>query len=138
MSSHRIRLAGPWEWHPWPETSGSLSPGEVHRCQLPFPPEHDGVARDGLLLRRRFHCPTGIDVSTFVAVTVEVRHCIPDVRLNERILTPVEDRAISNLWRCDVSGFLKPFNELQVRLVPIHSNLQPRLNTAALEIHEPE
>jgi hypothetical protein len=138
MSSHRIRLAGPWEWQPLPETNGIASTSLVHRCQLPFPSEHDGVARDGLLLRRRFHCPTGIEVSTFVAVTLEVQHCIPDVRLNERILTPVEDRAIPNLWRFEVSGFLKPFNELQVHLHALHPDSQPRLNAAGLEIHEPE
>jgi hypothetical protein len=73
-----------------------------------------------------------------VAVTVEVQHCIAELWLNDRILTRVPDGAIPTQQRFDVSGLLKPFNELQVRLVPIPSDLHPRLNSVALEIQDPK
>lgn len=144
MSSHRIRLAGPWEWQALTETNGVAGTGEVHKCQLPFPSEPNVVAGQGILLRRRFHCPTGMSATTTVTVAIEIQDGIPQLTLNDRILTGVADSeftelassAMTNQWRFDVSGFLKSYNELQVRLIPIRLDSLPRLHAAALEIRE--
>lgn len=144
MSLHRIRLAGPWEFQYLTETGEIATAGTVHKCQLPFPSEPGIVADHGVLLRRRFHEPTGIGARTTVTVTVEIQDGIPQLSLNGRILTGVEDSEFTKLassgvtsqWRFDVSGLLKPYNELQVRLNPLRLEAHPRLHAAALEIRE--
>ena len=144
MSLHRIRLAGPWEWQAFTVTSGVAGIGEIHKCQLPFPSEPGIVADHGILLRRRFHEPTGMSAATTVTVTVEIQDGIPQLWLNDRILTGVAESeftelansAMTNQWRFDVSGFLKSYNELQVHVIPLRPDSLPRLNAAALEIRE--
>jgi hypothetical protein len=149
MSTHRIRLAGPWEWQPVTGSGEVATAVELQKCLLPFPPESSAAtpavsAGAGILLLRRFHCPTGITANTTVAVILEIENCDPMVRLNDLIVTGVSnsalneraDRSIPNQWRFEVSGLLKSFNELQVRLAPLCSDSRFGLNTAALEIRE--
>ena len=139
MSSHRIRLAGPWEWQAVAEGEQVSDVREPQTCRLPFPAGLGSPVSGGILLRRGFHRPTGIAAGTSVVIVVEVVNCVPEVWLNGQILSCTSGNGAAGMpqpWRFDVSELMKSFNELRVRLMPAGSDSQPSLHAAALEIRE--
>ena len=151
MSVHKIRLAGPWEWSPV-DSSGECSDlteaqtrSKRQTCQLPF----QFVKDHGCLpisLVRRFHCPTGISEKTTICVALEVSRPVIQVRLNGRLVSEDSQNAVdapgvppetaTYSQRFDVSGALKPFNELNVLLSPMESGEMAELISVNLEIRE--
>lgn len=128
MSVHQIRLAGPWEWHLIQEPDGQESEAAVSSerkpCELPFGLKIP-VPRQSVALFRRFHCPTGIDDSTTVAIVLALQGAAAEVLIN-RIAAPnlpgrhseSSDGVDATTLRFDISRLLKPFNELQVLIRP--------------------
>ena len=128
---HDIRLAGPWEYstpnnEPWV------------RCQLPWN-SPAGVAE--VILRRKFHRPSGLNENSRVKVLIYADATIPSVRLNGEIVavtvpllsissksadeSPVRENCF------DVSMTLQEFNTVEVELVGANST---RIDRAVLRI----
>jgi hypothetical protein len=143
MNPHKIRLAGPWEWQRAGASGDQRSESRV-TCQLPFEVTEECAENLSLSLFRRFHCPTGLELTTTVAVCLEIENAVPQIWLNgevyaaERVALLSPGNSASVTWRCDVTNRLKSFNELQIVIPanPEPSPLKPRLMSVQLEISE--
>jgi hypothetical protein len=151
MSIHSIRLAGPWEWRSFSGTAEKSDISEFVKCQLPFP-DASCAPPGSIVMRRRFHRPTGLDDRTTVRVALQFRgnksahsaqameSCL-QVRVNDQGVpaTVVESPENSDSngeirlqLRCDISPLLRPFNDLQIDFN--HPEHQLSLEAACLEI----
>lgn len=135
---HRIRLAGPWEWLPNGQNEdGNLA---IQTCQLPFRVSSNDGSQSNGTLRRKFHCPTGLDEKSSVIIVLECNSAA-SVSLNGQRLNAVTPSKLgttvdSSPQRIDfdVSNLLKPFNELCVTLSELIPDETPCLTSACLEI----
>ena len=135
---HRIRLAGPWEWLPNLQTEdGNCA---IQTCQLPFAVSSKVGSQSSGTLRRKFHCPTGLNEKSSVLIVIE---CSSEasVSLNGQIVNAVTPSTLGagvdsapQRIDFDVSKMLKPFNELCVCLPPLTPSQTPCLTSACLEI----
>jgi len=122
MSTHTIRLAGPWELHE--------EDSKPTRVQLPFAlPATDGVCQ----LIRKFHRPSGLTDDCQVRIVVTTSDTPLTVFINEE---PVELSAVAEKGQScestyDATALLKPFNSL--RLQPT-ADIASHVQSAAIEI----
>lgn len=154
MSTHTIRLAGPWE-----QCSEGTQQASV-RCQLPaFIPANESA----ILLARAFHRPTRLAADTQVHVVVKSCHSDLELRLNEAVLSvvsktigarkensqgvgsgsaadPAVDPEPADIHRLATGDSLRDFNRLTVNLKrrSDEPHVQAGLLSVALEIIEPE
>jgi hypothetical protein len=153
MKPHQIRLAGPWEWK-WVSVREGSSSDSRSPCQLPFDVptniSDDVDASAGVMLFRRFHCPTGIEIGTTVRVVAESTNADIQFILNQSVIAPEQPDVLKSRDHektgeqlpgqtvCDITRVLKPFNELQVMLTPTNQHSSPRLTAVSLMISECE
>ncbi len=127
--SHRIRLAGPWEW------CGIGDPQEPlikkTGCQLPFTLAED-LCDAGVMLMRRFHRPTGIDDTTKMRIVLVASVQPTDVQLNGKTLPACESTDESE-YCFDLTGRAEPFNQLSILLMP-QTDTAATLHAVWLEI----
>jgi len=120
VSVHSIRLAGPWET--------IQDRAESQRVTLPYSVP-DGV--DSIILRRRFHRPSGLENDSLVRIVLTTIGALSHVTINDRRieLTPgaQDDRSVF-----DITDQLNNFNCLEVT---IGQDVR-ELRSAVLEIFE--
>lgn len=127
MYPHIIRLRGPWEWQ--------AVDGTPHeRGKLKFPADWDAAlghrAAATLLLRRFFHCPTGLDPHERLWLVVETTGRRARVSLNGVALG--ESNASSSHVDDDITSIVQTRNELEVRVEA--GTAEPPLGEVRLEI----
>lgn len=83
------------------------------RCNLPFEFPVDGAT---LRIRRRFHCPSGINDTTRISLRMTVGKEVT-VRLNDAAVNVSSNDSTSTeaSIECDVTGQLDSFNCVEVR-----------------------
>lgn len=137
---HRIRLAGPWEWLP----NGQTEDGNhaIQTFQLPFTVSSNDASQSSGTLRRKFHCPTGLNEKSIVMIVIECNSAA-SVSLNGQIVNAVTPSTMGSgvdltpqRVDFDVSKLLKPFNELCVSLSQLTPSQAPCLTSACLEISD--
>ncbi len=154
MSTHTIRLAGPWEQGPKSTEQAPV------RCQLPaFIPAGESTT----LLARAFHRPTRLAADTQVNLVVTSCNSELELRLNEVMLPvvskttsaqhensqdagrvsaadPATDSEPADIYRLATGDSLRDFNRLTVILKrrSCETHVRAGLISVALEIVEPE
>lgn len=129
MSTHTIRLAGPWE-----QTAVAAQLERVPiRCQLPA---LISTGDTELLLARAFHRPTRLTPETRVDVVISTSNADIVVRLND---TSLIGRSESDVTRFSTGDCLREFNRLEIAVK--RSSGDPQLEAGlihvCLEIIEP-
>jgi hypothetical protein len=158
MSTHRIRLAGPWQLLPadaagvQPRSAVKLSRQDEVRTDLPCDIPSARAEQGASLLCRRFHCPNGLEPQTSVHLVLISSTAEIQLTINGNTLSgigteiPPEDglrpdhQAQPPSFRLSYSirDLLQPFNQLQIAdLRPASDLRRPAvLISAALEISE--
>ena len=141
MSTHRIRLAGPWEVQP---LGAELNPvGDTANCQLPYtavPTETPA----GVVLRRGFHRPTGIDQNSILRIILKANQQPLDVRINNtpaEVCEPVHNNETNLIdpireYSIDITRSIAAFNQLSVILQNSKTESPAGLENAWLEIQD--
>ena len=130
MSTHTIRLAGPWELQ-------VDSCDDSTRIQLPFdlPPNCHSVS-----LIRRFHRPSGLTDESLVRVELEMNGFVGHVTVNGEQISATQRSGTScssvGVPGFDVTSALLPFNVLQVDLTS-RMDGPTEIRSAAVVIEEP-
>ena len=141
MTIHRIRLAGPWESQSLDE---QLQPvGEISRCQLPFTVPAS-LHRQGVLLVRGFHRPTGIESATVLRIVLKAVACPALVQMNGEEIVPGVRNGTNTLkqdtaegeYLFEITRLIQPFNHLSVRFITNSAEALATLETVWLEIQE--
>lgn len=140
MSTHTIRLAGPWEQHSVPVEADQAT----IRCQLPFQLS-DGC--EEVTLVRAFHRPSRLSAETHVNVLVRSHGVDLTASLNKSALhgvrledEPCETGAIE-VHRYATGSALTDFNRFSLlvgrRVNTAPAERQPGVFSVSLEIIEP-
>jgi hypothetical protein len=101
--------------------------------RLREPWELTETADGTLILRRRFHRPTGVRAGDSVVLAVEGLTAVRRITLNERPLQLVTDA--SGVLRSEVEAFLSVRNEIAIELAarqPLHGDGPSELRTRVL------
>ena len=125
--SHRIRLAGPWQY--------STDDGSTwQRCTLPFDAgtaDNDGQA---CRLRRKFHRPTGTTDSTRLTLLVSLEGTISAATVNGLSLAFSCSGESSAELTIEISNAITQFNVLELTID--HEN-NAVVTSVVLQIEEP-
>jgi hypothetical protein len=117
MAIHRIRLAGPWQL----QSGASVDRDSWTTVNLPFRLTDSHSSGASVRLKRCFHSPTGIDDQTPIAVVATVDMASVFVRLNGLPLKKastanITDKPPEQILVHELTGLLRPFNELEIEL----------------------
>ena len=157
MPSHRIRLAGPWEFRTKAETNpAAVNPAGI-RVQLPFEAAAELPGETGWL-SRRFHCPGGLQDTTTIRLQILAGSVLSRVTINGLVPdsveisvvetsagTPSAGTAGDNVCRdlavhhaMEIRPFLRPFNLLEIEVSGgSRTGDSTRVREVWLEIAEP-
>ncbi len=108
LSTHRIRLQGPWEWSPLTTDGANWS-----KVSLPDEWGQLPAMSSAVAFRRRFHTPTGIKPLDQVFIVVTTHGTVSKLFLNEQRLTVVDALPI---YRAEVTPLLSGHNQLVIVL----------------------
>ena len=145
MPSHRIRLAGPWEFRTKAETNpAAANPAAANpagiRVQLPFEAAAELPGETGWL-SRRFHCPVGLQDTTTIRLQIVAGRVLRRVTINGLVPDSLEISVVetsagtpsapspsagaagNSVWRergvhhaMEIRPLLRPFNLLEIEV----------------------